>query len=242
MNELEKYYNEIFNISGKIATAFSILPLLVAYICRKNLNKTMKAFLWYLLIRFSLNVLTELFIWSANKHYKVFWKPILQPLKIENTFFFNGFFTLNVYISLGLFYYLLFKKEKIGQIIKYSAIFLFFFQIINYLFIDGFRDFGLVGPTVASSFMIFLPCYYLWYISNQPTELPISKNSYFWISIAVSIPHLITLLFMVIANKIYTENFILYCKIHIGRNFIEILSQFIFAYAFTKAKYLKYLD
>jgi hypothetical protein len=242
MNEIDKYYNELLNLSGKVTTAFSILPILVGAVFYKRFfTKPLKIFFWYLVVRFSLNVLMEVFIWSANKHYLIFWKPIFKALQIENTLFFNGFFFLNNFILIGFFYYTLLNIDKKTQWLKYLTIGLSIFEVINYFFIDGFRQFGMVGPIVVNSFTVLLPCYYLWHLSNSPPNLPILKNTYFWISLSLFIAHLIAFLFMFTGAKLYETDFALYCKTSILRNFVEISSQIGFIFAFTKSKYLKYL-
>jgi hypothetical protein len=241
MNQAEIYYNSLLNLAGQITTAFSMVPIIAGLFFWNYFNKPLKVIFLFLSFRLFINLLIELFIWSVNTYYNIFWKPILTYLKIDNALFFNGLYYLNTIIFVGLFYYILNEKQKNKSLLKKFLAFCVCFEVINFFFIDGFRSVGIYGPVLINCLSVILPSYYLWWLSNDPPNLPISKNSYFWISIALFLPHLISLIFIFTADMLYETNFILYCKAHMVSNLFEIFSQLGFLYAFMNAKYVKYL-
>jgi hypothetical protein len=241
MNQSEIYFNELFNLSGKFVLIFSIFPIVYGVSSRKHLNNILRLFLGYWVARFSLNCLVELFIWSVNLHYDNFWKPILTYLDISDTYFFAGFFYLIDFIFISIFYRKVIDNQKVKGYIQIILLVLILFQIINYFFIDGYQSEGFFGPVLDGLLLSILPAFYLWQVSNNPPNLTILNHSYFWISVAIFIPHIISFIFIFTADVLSESNFVLYCKLHIGRNFLEALSQLGFLYAFYKAKYLKYV-
>lgn len=238
MNQIEEYYNLVLNRFGQITTLFGLITIIVGFIYRKYFNKPINIVFYFLIISLVLNALTELFIWSATAHYYSFWKPIFEKLNIWDSNFFNGFFYLTNIVFIGMFYFKILPKN---YWIKYFAILLAIFQIFNYFFIDGFRNYGVIGVTISDLFIILLPCFYLWDMSSNPPNISVLKNSYFWISMALFLPHLFQIIITFTASDLHKTNFVLFAKTHVVRNIFLIISQILFIIAFTKAKYLKYL-
>ena len=243
MNHLQEYYNNLLNLSGKIVTIFSIVPIIGGLFYFKYFNKPLKVYFWYLLFGLFLNILAETFIWSVNitTHYEAFWKAVLAYTKIEDTNFFNGISYFAAILFFGWFYYLLMQKAKYTIWLKWLCIVLCIFQIFNYVFIDGFRAKGAIGLVVSNIYCLVLPAIYLWYMSNNPPDVSIRKNAYFLISITLFLLSILSFIYSFTAENIYETNFILYCKIKIFKNGIFILTQIILFYAFTQAKFVKYL-
>ncbi len=243
MNELDKHYNELLNISGKIVTYFSLIPILIGLFYYKTFNKPIKLFFYLLIFELGLNILAELFIWSVNieSHYKSFWKPILTFTKIEDTNFFNGFSYFASFLFVGWFYYLIMQKASFSLWLKWICFGLCVFEVINYIFIDGFRSKGAIGLVSSNFYVVVMAGLYLWYLSNNPPDLPILKNSYFLISITLLVTSLISFIYSFTAETIYETDFVFYCKIKIFRNCINMLSQIVILAAFIRSKYLKYL-
>jgi hypothetical protein len=243
MNNLDNYYNEMLHLSGTITSVISIFPIVIGLFYFKFFNKPLKVFFGYLVFGLMLNILAELFIWSVNisAHYNSFWKPILEALKIEDTNFFNGISYFSIFLFLGWFYFLLMEEAKFSNYIKWICIVLCVFQIFNYLFLDGFRAKGAIGHISSSIFTLLISALYLWYLSNKPPDLSIWNNTYFLISIALFVISTISLAYSFSTEALYESDFVLYCKIKIARNAVNMLTEIIYIIAFTKAKYLKYL-
>jgi hypothetical protein len=196
------------------------------------MNELLKIFWGYLATRFFLNLMMEVFIWGVV-NYHDFWKPILTLYKIENTLFFNILFYLSNYIFLGIFYRKLMNKKIYQICLKILIPLICIASVVIFILIDGYQNFGSVGPFMNGIYICALPIIYLWYLFiEQRKDISVYKNPYFWISIGLLIPHGIDLLFLLIANNLYNENFVLYCKSHIARNCFEIIAQLLFAMAF----------
>lgn len=241
MGPNEKYWNALLLLCGKITTTVSVLPIIVGIWQRRHLNKPLRIFLWFITIHLMLNLITEFFIWSVNTYYTAFWKPILDYWKIENVLFLNIFFDLSEYILIGYYFRLLFAKISIKNWILWSTWAFCAFAIVNYLFFEGYRGFGVWSHVVNNSFIITLPLIYLWCLAQHPGVISINRNAYFWLCLGLVIPHLLSLLFSFTADQLYDTDFILYCKAHIGRNWLVIIAQLFYAYGFYQAKYIKYL-
>ena len=163
MNQQEIYFNNLLSLSGKITTVLSLIPILVALWKRKEINELLKIFWGYLVARFFLNLLMELFIWAVV-NYRDFWKPILMLYKIENTLFFNILFYLSNYIFLGIFYRNLLNKKTYQVGLKIFIPLICVASIIIFVFIDGYQNFGSVGPFMNGIYICTLPMIYLWYL------------------------------------------------------------------------------
>lgn len=238
MNQLESIYNDWLYLSGQVTTWFSVLPVLVGFLIIKKLNGVQRVFLVCILTKLILNICLELFVWSANNHYE-FWEPVLTRFHIEDTNFSNTFFYLHAYLFFGYYYYLLLDRP---QWLKILVISLVIFQLINFTWIEGSKEIGNWGISVKNSFMIIISGYYLWFLSNNPPQISINKVPYFWIAVSLFILGLISYFHVFIFNQLYTENFILFCKARIGKNIIEIITQFFFIYAFYLSRYNRYLN
>lgn len=235
MNNIELDYNNLLLLSGRITTLLSVIPIFVAIWQRKKLSKPLQIFFWFGVVRFALNLILEAFIWSITP-FREFWTPILKEYKIENTLFFNIVFYLANYIILGILFKELLKKSIFQSILKYFIPFISIAAVFIFFFIDGYHGFGTVGPIINGLYICVLPLVYLWYLFQNDTQTSVSQKPYFWISLGLAIPHLIDLLFLFTADKLYDQNFVLYCKTHIIRNILEIFAQLLFAFAFFIAR------
>lgn len=245
MNQNEAFYSFILSRISFFTSLFFILTIIFGTFYWSSFNKAIKIIFWYLCVRLLLNGLVALFSWSVKVHSKQFWKPflgdsILLDLKNSHNNFSNGIYYLVFLVLPGLFFLQILKGHKHYFWFRYLYFFLIFFQIINYFFIDGFRSYGIVGATISDLFLIALPCLYFWQISNRPLNIVLIKNSYFWICLAFFLPHVVHLPISITATNLYESNFILYCKAHIIRNLIHIVSLFFYMIGFFNSRYLKY--
>ncbi|MES2795975.1 MAG: hypothetical protein V4683_08420 [Bacteroidota bacterium] len=241
MNEIENYYNQLLTNVSLVTGLVNLLSVIIISFFYKYFNNPIRLFYYYLLARLFLEILTKIFIWSTAEHYAIFWKPILDYFQIYDTNFFNGIFYFTNFLFIGFFYRKIIANRFITSKLAVITIGLCIFQIANYFFIDGFQSYGTIGVTLSDIFLIILPCIYLYQMSNNPPNINLQKNSYFWISLALFIPHLLQMVITFTASDLHKTNFILFCKTHIFRNIILIFSQLLFLHAFSKAKYLKYI-
>lgn len=241
MNQTEAFYNQLLGNSGLYLLFFSIVPILFGIAKFHFFSTSLKQFFWYFFGMQIYNALTQLLICSIDFYYYSFWKPIFDYFKIENIHFLNIFFHFITIYFLGRMYILLTDKLIIKQIIKVAIFIILTICTVDYFFFNGYQRFGFLIPILNFFFIITVSSYYIWQISNRPTNLSITLNPFFLISICLFIRSLIELFFILVGDKLYNENFIQFVKLQLIRNGLELLSYFVFCYVFSLAKYLKFL-
>lgn len=224
---------------GKINVIVMLLPIIVAIWQRKYLNKPLRIFLFYCITTFCINFLEQLIIWLAMNHPKII-MPYLQYWGIGNTNFLLILYHLKDFIFLGWFYGIL-LATKYGVWVKRIAGLLSVMALMNYLFIEGFRGFGIVNPAADAIFSFSLPAFYLWYLFKYMLHFPVHKNPYFWISFGLVITNLIGLFLYLAGDTMHETDYILFAKVSIARNIFDMVAQVIFAIGFWHAPYAKYI-
>lgn len=239
MSDIEKYFHDIFILSGRICLVCILIPVLIALWNKKHLNTPLKIFVWYCLVTLLINITEHLFVWSAD-NYKTFWLPILKKWGISDTSFLQIFYYLKDFALLGWFYALLLPL-KYSIWVKRIASFLFLATLINYLFIEGYNTYGVFNPAADAIFSFVLPSFYLWYLYRHLINFPLNKNVYFWISFGLIFTNLIGLFLYLVGDAIHKMDYVLFTKMSIIRNIFDMISQVIFAIGFWYAYYVKYL-
>ena len=240
MTTLELYYNELLISIAGVNTWMMLVPIVVAIWQRRYLNRALKVFLYYCIASFLIAILEQTFIWATGEYYS-FFKPFLTRFKIGNTNFLQILFVLKNYIFLGWFYSII-LPEKYSTILKYLAITLSIASIINYLFIEGHNAIGTFNPIAEAVFRFAVPTFYLWFLFRNLLYFPIRKNPYFWISFGLIFINLVALILYFLGDSIYEDNFALYAKIAITRNFLDIISLLFLSIGFWFASYIKYVE
>lgn len=239
MPEIEIYYNKILILFGRLNIASMILPIVIAIWMWKRLNKPLKVFLGYCVVTLLINLLEQMFIWSVDK-YTDFWLPILRYWRIENTNFLQILYYLRDFTFLGWFYSILLPLHS--EIwVKRIAISLFFATLINYLFIEGYRVYGIFNPAIDAIFSFVLPLFYLWFLYQSFFHIPLYKNPYFWLSFGLIFINLLGLFLYFAGNKMQQTDFVLFAKVVIIKNCLEIIGRIILSIGFWYAPYVQHL-
>ncbi len=228
---------QIFLLLSTINTVFSIITIIMALKNKRYLNQALRYFLYYCLCFLGLEVLTHCII----RFYSSFFEPILDIFGIENMNFLGIFYFLRNFLLLGLFYSLLLAPRKIAQWIRYVGIGLAVACTINYLFIEGYKGFGVFNPTVDAIFCFVVPLIYCRVMFQQDDNIPLSKNPYFWITIGQLQVALIGFFLFFTEDYIIKSDPELFNKLAVGRNILMIIEQIMYAIAFYYAKNTKYL-
>lgn len=229
----------LFLLVGQITIAMMVLPIIVAVWQYKFLNKPLKVFLYYRITELLLNLLEQVFIWFAIHDYDKI-KGIVEWLGIGDTAFLAITYQLNNFAFLGWFYFLLLPK-KYGSWVKRIAIGLFFAVLINYLFIEGHREFGTFNPTATAIFTFGVAFFYLWYIYRAQLALPLTKNPYIWFSLALLIPYLVSFFFFLISDVSHKEDYLLFTIMAIVKDSFLIVGLILMAVGFWRARYARYI-
>jgi hypothetical protein len=228
---------QIFLLLFVLNTIISIFPIGIAINNKLYLNKALKYFLYYCLYFLFLELLT----YSIIQFYTSFFELILDPLGIENTNFLGIFYFLRNFLLLGLFYSLLLAPRKIGIWIRYVGIGLAIACTINYLFIEGYKGFGVFNPTVDAIFCFVAPLIYCKVLFAQDDVIPLSKNPYFWITMGQLLVALVGFFLFFTEDYLLKNDPELFNKLAIGRNILMIIEQIMYAVAFYYAKNTRFL-
>jgi hypothetical protein len=215
----------------------SIIAIFAALWNWKQLSNALKIFFYYCVCGTFLNIFIQAII-----SFMPFFKRILNPLGIENTSSFDFFFFLRNFLLLGLFFSLLLAPRKIAVWVRYVGIGLAVACTINYLFIEGYKGFGVFNPTVDAIFCFAVPLIYCWYLFQQDDLVPLAKNPYFWITIGQLMVALVGFFFFFAEDKILKTDENLFNKLAIARNILMIIEQGMYAVAFYYAKNAKYVS
>lgn len=243
MSDPVSNWNAFLILSGQLFVAAMLIPIITALIFRKEWNKPLEVFFWFLVVGLIGNLLELGFIWATKieNYYHVF-EDWLKEWEIYNTNFLSIIFYLKDFLLLGLFYSLIIPVKKLSRIIFWSGLIIALAALLNYCFIEGFREFGVINPGADAIFIALLPLLYLWLSQKQSLRIPLSKNPYLWISLGLLIPNLLSLFLYFTGNYVQKNDFILYAKFFVAKNAFEIIGLIFIAIAYAYARYVRFID
>jgi hypothetical protein len=225
---------------SKFTTAFMLLPIFCGFLKWKYLNRPLKIFLWYCIAKLFVNLLHQGFIWATG-YFRDIAVPLLNKYNITDTSFMGIFAYLTNFAFLGWYFYKVIPHEKIAQGVRWLSTGLFVFAIIDYLFIENFRYYGVFNPTASAIFCFLLPLIHLWFLYREDSRVPLSKNPYFWIGMGLLMPNLVGCFLHFTGNALNIEDFPLFAKISIGKMFLDMIGQIFLAIGFNYARYSQFL-
>jgi len=240
MTPEENWYNDLLTRSGQITAVAMLIPLAMAVIRYRMLNKPARVFFWYLVVVLFVSFIEQLFIWAVNA-YTDFWHPYLDYWKIGDTNFLGILAFLSNFLFLGWYYRLIIVPADIGKWVHWLAIFLAVFALVDYFWITGYNAAGVFVPALNGLFTTVVPMAQLWFLIRQDHKVSLYKIPYFWFSTGLIMSHLFSLLFFLTGEKLYETDFSLFVKISVAGNCLRLLVQLLYAYGFHKARALKYI-
>lgn len=240
MNEPEKIYNDLLLFYGRITFLTILIPVFVAVWKYKFLNKILKLFLFYLILTFVFGLIEQLFVWVASNTKLL--NNLIKAFNIGDTNFYQVVYYLKNFLVLGWIYALLLENYASTIWLKRVTAFLIVSVVFNYFFGEGYNVYGVYNPTVDSIFCLLLPLFFLWFVyTDIRSKVHINKNSYFWISLGLAIPNLVSLILFLVGKKLYATNFVLFCQISLGRDVISVIGFILVSVGFYYARFTKYL-
>lgn len=215
-----------------------LISRLVVLICSISLFKYIKKngrlsyLITYASIAFLIAAFELSFVWIAD-NFTSFILPYLIKFNISNTFFTSPLYYLNEILFLGLSYsYALGDNYK--KPIQISVMLLFIAEVVNTIFVEGYKEaqtFGSLGNSIFQIILSFL------YIKNfYSTKFGSTKDSLLIISWAIFISSTLSIFVYFLTNYLFKNDTILYYKISIFRMIIESLCLLLMAYGITLAK------
>lgn len=235
IGEIENF----FILVSKITVAIMIIPIIMAIFQWKHLNKPLKIFFWFIVCLIAANLLEQGIIWYVVNYYEKA-KPWLDYWAIRDTNFLAILYRLSHFFWLGWFYSIL-VPGNIGTGIRWLAGILFVAALVNYLFIEGYHGFGKFNPAAAAIFTFGLAAFYLWYVYRSQLALPLTKNAYFWLSLALIIPDLAGFFLFLVGDYSHEENLAMFITMSIMKNGFMIISWILMAIGFYRARYARFV-
>ena len=196
--------NLLLSSLGKIGLIVMVLPIIVSIWQKKYLNKPLKVFLWYQVFVVLFNLLEQVLLWYIT-NYDEAAEPWLDYWEIADANFLSILYQLNNFFWLGWFYYLL-TLSKYGIWIKRIAALLFSSVLVNYLFLDEYHGSGKFNPAATTIFTFGVAFFYLWYLYRTQLAVPLKKNPYFWMTLALIIPYLASFFHFLVGDLSYKSN------------------------------------
>ncbi len=233
-------HDDYLVLAGRIIMAIQVLPVLVGLWNRRYLDKALKTFWIYCIVALILEVLNQSFIWGL-RNYLDFFMPFINWLGVEDTNFTNIIFQLNTFGLMGWFFYLALGDSPSAKWVKYLSIGLFFAALINYLFIEGYKVFGVFNPTADAVFSFAVPMFLMWHLYHTESKVPLNRNPYFWIYLRLIIPNLVGMFLYFSGDYLYKTNFDLYVIVVVIRNIFYFIGHLFAAYGFYLAKNIRFL-
>jgi hypothetical protein len=240
MTKEELFYNDLLLDCGIVIEIILAAVILVGYQKRRYFNVALRFMFYYLVVGFIILILLSCFSW-VTKANPVFWQPILDYLKIQDTTFFALFAYINSFILLGLYYTQAVPMVTFRAYIKPLSWLLLAITSIDYFFVTGYNNYSSFSQTVLAFYILLLPMAHLWYLYRAGNKVPLNRNPYFWIAMGLVLPSILTIWLELYGAKLLAVNFILFCQVSIGNVLFYCIGQLLIAVGFYYARYVQYL-
>jgi hypothetical protein len=227
-------------IAGRVIMVVQFLPIFIGFVNRKHLDKPLKTFWKYCIVACLIEVLIQLFIIDVNSKNSIT-LPFVKWLEVSDTNFTNILSQLNTFGLMGWFFYLALGQSPMAKWIKYLSIGLFFAALINYLFIEGYKVFGVFNPTADAVFSFAVPMFLMWHLYHTESKVALNRNPYFWIYLRLIVPNLVGMFLYFSGDYLYKTNYDLYVIVVVIRNIFYFIGHLFAAYGFYLAKNLRFL-
>jgi hypothetical protein len=241
MSKLEIDYNTYLINAGNIYTLCIFINICIGYYYYNKFNSTLKLFYYYNLFDFSVSLLLALV--NYQELYFIVFDRLFKSLNITDTNFFQWFSFFNVFIILSFYFsnHLIFFNNKIR--LWQMGVIIFIFIFLKSYFENSLLIYNSLGQSLLAIFMLIYSGLHLYrQFTKEITVLPLFKNPYFWINISLFLPASISIIYGLLGESIYTEDFISFCKLGIFVVFLQCIAQFILIFAYKYAKNTKYLS
>lgn len=241
MSLIEEFWNDIFILSGNLTLFIRILTVLCAIYFIKYWNEDIRFFFFYILFSVVLNFLEQVFIWVTDV-FKDSITPFLLYWEISDTFFLQIFLYLNNYLLLGIFYSRISPIKSYGSLLRWLSIILALLTIVNFFFFDGYKKHGLLSASLIVIFVFVVPLIYLWQSQKYSLRIPLWKNPYFWISLGLVIPNLLSSFLYFTGDNIYSYDYVVYVQMYCAKNFFTMFGQLMIAIGFAHSYYARFIQ
>lgn len=183
---------------------------------------------WYALFALVIAIFESSFIGLVNT-FPDFFVPYLTRFEIDDTFFISPLYYLNELWFLGLFFSRIVKGQT-GKLIRIVSVCLFFLEILNTLFGEGYKDAQKIGSFCLALYLIvvsilFFKQHFINKIGNSLSTDAL--NLIVWGFFCINTFSILILFF---SDRLYNDLPSLFYQISMGRMAIEIFGLLLIAY------------
>ncbi len=236
----ERFYNTCLMYSSIVVEIVLAITVLIAYKRKKYFNMPLTIFFYYLVAMLGTLLLMSLVTWASST-YQDYWAPILKRLGIDNTNFFAILGYCNTFILLGLYFSKVFPEVRFRAYILPLSWVLLAIASIDYFFVTGYNQYSSFSQTLVGFYILLMPMAHLWYLYRTSNKVPLNRNPYFWISMGLVLPSILSTWLELYGSKLYVANFILFCQVSFCSTFFYCAGQFLITVGFYYARYVQYL-
>ena len=243
MNQVELYYDYwLHNVS------YALGLWRLAVICTglwfySQLSTPLRILLYMVATRLCLMLVLYRLLWSLQqaKHdiwVQLFGKTITQQLSSSNLNIFNIFFYVSI-MGFNAWYFFKVSPNKLKRLFKTISLLALLLLAINYIYWESLHSYGSGASLITNVHalvlgIIFLLAHFRYTYAN----IPPLRNSYLIVGLALFFQSSVLLILEALGQLTHTDNYVLYCKIHILRNLIIFMVETCFILAFWQNKFL----
>jgi hypothetical protein len=231
--------DKILTLSGQLILIVQFVPVIFGFIYRRQLDRPLRVFWYYSIVGLLAELLIQLFIWDVN--HTQYSMPMVKWLGVTDTNFTNILSQLNTFGLMGWFFYLALGDHALAKPVKYLSIFLFFGALINYLFIEGYKAFGVFNPTADAVFSFSIPLLLMWTLYQTESKVALNRNPYFWIYLRLIVPNLLGLFLYFTGDYLHRNDYPLYVNVVVVSNVFYLVGFCFAAYGFYLSKNVRFL-
>ena len=239
MTDAEIICNKTFLFWAEITIYCMLISIIAAFFYRKQLNDSLRLFWVYCIINFLINLAELLYVYAVN-NYTSYFEAWLEVTDGRLNFLLI-FYQLKTFALLGWFYSKTLSGYTSSNWLKTLSFFLCIIAIVIYIINEGWRNYGLFVPAAEAIFLFVIPFLFLWHLFRIDLALPILKNPYFWISLGLIIPNLLSLFLFFTGDTISETDYCFFTRLANTKNGFTIIGQIFIAIGFSKASFTKYV-
>lgn len=240
MNKLEEEYNNILINFGLYSLFFIIIPIIFGIKKYRTLNKALVYILLFIVFEAIIELFLQGLIWISSTYLNL-WLSIADLLNIDSTNFLSIFAYTNRFIILGFYFYEVLQNRQKAKLVLYASWLLMTIVTYDYFFITGHNNYSSFSQALLSFYGLLMALLHLKYLYTENNKVPLNKNPYFWISMGLLFPNIMTIWLELFGSYLQEADFILYCQVSICYIVFYCIGMLLIARGFYFSRYAKYL-
>lgn len=214
---------DVLLVLGKVASFFSVIPLILALFKFKAFRRKPDVFLLvYFLVGALLNWGTSWFVDFATKNYEKV-RPFLDKFEISNTFFVDPLYFLKNFILLGAYTYFLVDNKVLKRNILILSAACILFTVINSLYGETYKQYQSWGSVVDNVYKAFIGFVLVRYVFYTKLNKPLTRIPQTYFAAAILLVAVVAGLIDFLSNEMFSDHSSdWFYRVHIVKNIFMI--------------------